>query len=281
MSIIPTLILTALLSATAALADGHELVTRLSDREPATFSEVIARATGSDLVLIGESHDNASHHEMELAVIRALWNKKLPLAIGLEMMQTDSQKQLDDWTEGKIDEQHFRLVFADNWSMDWDMYRDIFIFAREHRVPMVALNIPKEIVSKVAHQGFASLTQEERKDLPQGTSCDLNNPNTQVLIKTFRSVPSHREGGKMFTYFCEAQTLRNSGMALNIARYHGKHPGIKMVSLTGIWHAVKNAIPDQLDRHGSKLGCLIILPEIPEAPAGTFEADSADYLIGL
>jgi uncharacterized iron-regulated protein len=280
MSTIAALTLTLVLTASAALADAHEVITRISDGKTVAFSEVMARASGSDLVLIGESHDNKSHHEMELAVIRALWDRKLPLAIGLEMMQTDTQRQLDDWTEGRIDERQFRQVFTTNWS-DYDMYRDILLFAREHRVPMIALNVPREIVSKVAHHGFASLTPQEKQGLPEGTSCDINNPSTQLLLKTFRGIPSHRGAGQMFTNFCEAQTLRNSGMALNIARYHGRHPDTKIVGLTGIWHAVRNAIPEQLDRSGSKLGCLVLLPEIPEAPAGTFEADSADYLIGL
>ncbi|HJV35765.1 ChaN family lipoprotein [Geomonas sp.] len=280
MSMIPQLMLPLLLAATAALADAHQVITRTSDGRTIDLPELTAQATGSDLVLIGESHDIKSHHEMELAVIRALWDRKLPLAIGLEMMQTDTQQQLDDWTEGRIEESQLRQVFTANWS-DYEMYRDIFLFAREHRIPMIAMNVPREIVSKVAHHGFASLTTEEKQGLPKGTSCDINNPNTRVLLKTFRRIASHRAAGQMFTNFCEAQTLRNSGMALNIARYHGKHPDRKIVGLTGIWHAVRNAIPEQLSRNGSKLDCLVILLETPEAPAGTFEADSADYLIDM
>jgi uncharacterized iron-regulated protein len=239
-----------------------------------------ADAENSDLILIGEAHDDKKHHEMQLAIIRSLWAKKLPLAIGLEMMQADSQQQLDDWTEGRMTEQGFQAVFAGNWS-DWPMYRDIFIFARDNHIPMVALNVPKEIVKKVSHRGYASLTPEEKKDLPQGTSCDLNNPHTAFLKKSFKEVFKHVTNGKIFTYFCEAQTLRNSGMAMNIVRFVKKHPGRKIVALTGIWHAVKNAVPEQLERNGSKLACTVILPEIPELSTGNAAASEVDYMIGL
>lgn len=257
----------------------HELITRVSDQQNVSLSQMVAAAGSGDLVLIGESHDNKSHHEMQLAVIRSMWAKKLPLAIGLEMMQSDSQAQLDDWIEGRIDENAFRSVFATNWS-GWEMYREIFIFARENHIPMVALNVPRDIVKKVAHYGFASLSADEKKGLPQGTTCDINNPHTAFLKKTFQEMFKHFEGDKTFTHFCEAQTLRNSGMALNIERYSSKHPGTKVVVLTGIWHAIKNAIPEHLGRNGSKLACTVILPEVPEISAGSV-AKEADYLVDL
>lgn len=46
------------------------------------------------MILVGETHDNLLHHELQLDVIRDLWQKKKPLAIGLEMVQTESQRLL-------------------------------------------------------------------------------------------------------------------------------------------------------------------------------------------
>jgi len=257
------------------------VITRMRDRENVGLSQLTADAEHSDLILIGEAHDNQKHHEMQLALIRSLWAKKIPLAIGLEMFQADSQGLLDDWTEGRMSEQSFQTVYARNWSLEWPLYRDIFLFARDNHIPMVALNIPKELVTKVSRQGYASLTPEEKKDLPQGTSCDLNNPHTAFLRSSFKEVFKHVTNGRIFDYFCEAQTLRNSGMAMNIARYAKKHPGIKIVALAGIWHAAKNAIPEQLQRNGSKQTYTVILPEIPELNSKNATTEVADYMIGL
>jgi uncharacterized iron-regulated protein len=282
MSSIRRLTLSLILSlALAGAAFGHEVITRTSDGRTVSLTQLVSETGKSDLILVGESHDKRTHHELQLSLIRSLWEKKVPLAIGLEMFQSDNQQALDDWTEGRSNEDVFMLAFAQNWSLDWPLYRDIFLFAREKRIPMVALNVPAGIVRKVSHSGFDSLTPEERKNLPTSASCDLTAPHTVFLKKAFQDVPNHMSNQKVFTYFCEAQTLRNSGMAWNIDRYSRKHPGTKIVGLTGIWHAIKKAIPEQLERNGSKVACTVILPEIPDLTLTDTGTPQADYLVDL
>ncbi|MBK5275198.1 MAG: ChaN family lipoprotein [Desulfuromonadales bacterium] len=257
-----------------AFTDG--VITRMNDRQTVSFSQMMADTEGSNVIFVAESHDNKKHHELELDVIRSLRAKKIPLAIGLEMFQSDNQKQLDDWIEGRVTEQGFKAVFARNWSYDWSLYRDIFIFARDNHISMVALNIPKEIVFKVARQGFASLTPEERKNLPSGVTCDINKPQTEFLKKTFQNVFKHEAKGNVFNNFCEAQAVRNNGMAMTIANDQKSHPGRKLVALAGIWHAVKHGIPERLTDNSFK----VILPEIYELNAQNATPAQADYLIG-
>lgn len=273
-----TLALVLGLTATACAAG---TITRISDGKNVTLPQLIAAAERSDLILVGEAHDSQAHHDMELSIIRSLLAKKLPFTIGLEMIESESQPALDDWVSGKLSTADFKTIYAKNWSLDWNLYRDIFLFARDNRIPMAGLNISKVLVAKVSRQGYAALNAEERKNLPQGTSCDLNNPHTVFLKNAFQEVFKHVTNGRIFTYFCEAQTLRNSGMALNTARYLGKHPGQKMVVLAGIWHAVKNAIPEQLERNGSKLTNTVILPVLPELDTDNATPDLVDYLVAL
>ncbi|HBA88081.1 MAG TPA: hypothetical protein DCZ75_08885 [Geobacter sp.] len=253
---------------------------RMSDRQNVNFSQLASDAERADVVLIGEVHDNKAHHDLQAAVIRSLLAKKIPIAIGFETMQAESQKQLDDWTQGRVSEEDFKKVFAANWTYDWNLYRDIFILARDNRIPLIALNLPKEIVKKVSRKGYQSLSEQERKNLPKGTTCDLNNPHTEFLKKSFKELFQNVASGRIFSYFCEAQTLRNSGMASNIKEYTLKHPERKFIALAGIWHAVKNAIPEQLERNGSKLTSLVILPEIAELRRENATAAEADYMVG-
>ena len=255
-----------------------EVVTRMSDRKSVSFSQMITEAEGSDIVFVAETHDDKKSHELQLDVIRSLRAKKAPLAIGLEMFQADSQKALDDWIEGKITEQDFKAVYAKNWSYDWSLYRDIFVFARDNRIPMLALNVRKRIVSKVARQGFASLTPEEMKDLPLAVTCDLNKPQTESLKSTFQAVFKHEANGKMFANFCAAQAVRNSGMAMAIANDQQRHPGRKIVVLAGTWHAVKHGVPESLASFSS-LAFKVILAAIPELGLKDTTAAIADYMI--
>jgi len=256
-------------------------ITRLADKQTVTMQQLTAQTEAADLVLVGEVHDNPAVHDLQLSVIHYLNAKKHPLAIGLEVMQSDSQQQLDDWTNGKLSEEDFRVMFAKNWSYDWRLYRDIFIFAKDNKIPMIGLNVPKELAKKVSRQGCKALTDEEKNKLPQGSNCDLNNPHTEFLKQSFQALFKNVTNGRVFEYFCEAQTLRNSGMASHIAQYAKKNPKTKIVVLAGIWHAVKNAIPEQLARNGGKMTSMVIMPEIPELSGGKASVEVIDYLVKL
>ncbi|GFO62911.1 ChaN family lipoprotein [Geomonas paludis] len=274
------LLIAVLISVCCSQAQGHTVVTRLSDGQTISLPQLAAAAGASQVTLIGESHEESYHHELQLDLLRLLDAGKRPLAIGLEMMQSDSQQALDDWVAGNLGEPEMQQVFERNWT-DWQMYRDIFLFARDKHIPMVALNVPLAIVRKVSRDGFAALTPEERKGLPAGTSCDLANPQVAFLKKTFRMAPHHQQNGRKFDFFCEAQTVRNSGMALNIIRYREKEPGRTLVVLTGVWHAVKYAIPDQLQRLGSGVASVVILPQTPYLNSSNSTTSEADYLVEL
>jgi uncharacterized iron-regulated protein len=268
----------AIILALVVEAQAYRGITRMGDRQHVSLAQLTAVAGSSDLILIGEAHTNKAHHDIQLEMIRTFAGR-LRLAIGLEMMQADNQQQLDDWTRGSLSEQAMQAVFVKNWTEDWQLYRDIFIFARDNHIPMIALNVPMAIVKKVSQQGFASLTPEERQDLPEGTSCDLSNPQIMLLKKSFEEVGSHAGNGKVFSNFCEAQTVRNSGMAIHLARYLKSHPKRKVVVLTGLLHAVKYAIPDQLERNGSKLTYTVILPETPAFTRDSTSFQEVDYLV--
>lgn len=268
--------LTILLLALASVASAHTIITRMSDRQSVSMSELVAAAGKTDLVLMGEVHTNKEHHDLQLDLLRSLNHGKPRLAIGLEMVPSTKQHQLNQWSAGKLSEHAMRTLFEENWT-DWELYRDIFLFARENRIPMVALDVPVEIVRKVSQAGFQSLTPQERSYLPAGTSCDLRNPQIALLRKAF----AQHFQEKVFNYFCEAQTVRNSGMAINLARYLKEQPGHRVVVLTGVWHAVKYAIPDQLARSGSRLSFTVILPETPELNAESAGFAEADYLYDM
>jgi len=251
---------------------------KLSDKQGVEFLQLVTATEGSDVIFIGETHDEKKHHENQLEIIRALYARNVPVAIGLEMFTSENQQQLDDWTEGKLNEQDFRLIYSKNWSYDWSLYRDIFIFARDNHIPIIALNIPKQIIFKVAAKGSSALKDDDKKELPSHISWTLNVPQTEYLRAIFTQVFGNQPRGKSFSYFCEAQALRNSGMAWNIAKYTKKHPKKKIVVLTGTWHAVKSGIPEQLEQYDS-LRYKVILPELPEFNSENATSKEADYLM--
>ena len=255
-----------------AFCEAQQII-RMSDRQGVSLAQMMDDIKGSKVILVGETHHEKNHHELQLDVIRALHEKGIPLAIGLEMFPSESQRKLDRWNEGKIIEPSFKWVYSQYWSEEWLLYRDIFVYARDNHIPLIALNTPRQTMRKVMEQGFASLEPAEKKDLPPDVTCVLDTAYTGFLKKVYSE---HIKNEKSFTYFCEAQTLYNNGMAWNIAKYLKTNPTRTIVTLAGVWHVVKNGIPQQLE-HYLDVSYKVIIPELPGFSYENASSRDADY----
>lgn len=254
---------------------GAAQFSRISDKKGVELPEVVTDLQRADIIFIGEIHYNKLHHKTQLDILRTLHAKKTSFAIGLEMFIPEDQQKLDEWIQGKLDEEGFLPVYARNWSYEWQLYRDLFIFARDNRIPMIALNTPKQVISQLMSKGPSSLKQSE---VPPKTSWKLNESQADYMKIISHQVLGESPPEKYVARLSEAQALRNSGMAWNIASYRGKHPNDKIVVLAGTWHAVKNGVPELLPLYG-KLTCKVILPELAEFNLDNATTKEADYLI--
>lgn len=247
----------------------------VGDGKGADLAEVVKNVERADVIFIGEIHYNQQHHTAQLDIIRSLHAKKLPVAIGLEMFAPEDQQRLDDWTGGKLDEESFLPIYARNWSYGWHLYRDLFIFARDNHIPLIALNIPKPVISKVMAQGPSALQESE---VPPKISWTLNEPQADYMRTIAGQVFGGSPPAKYLTRLSEAQALRNSGMAWNIARYKQKHAADRVVVLAGIWHAVKHGVPELLSKYGT-YSYKVIVPELAEFNLENATLGEADYLM--
>jgi uncharacterized iron-regulated protein len=247
---------------------------RVSDRAVVSLPEIVADLKKARLVFVGELHDQELHHQAQLEVIRFLYDSGVPVAVGLEMFRRDSQAQLDRWVDGEIDEKGFQKIYVDNWGLPWNLYRDIFVFARDHKIPMVGLNVPGDITRQIAREGFASLTPGQLGDMP-AVSCAVDDAYAAFIR---RSLGMHAHGDMTFTRFCEAQLFWDTAMAWNALHFLKEHPGSTVVVLAGSGHAWKRGIPAQVAARSS-LPFRVILPEIPgRLDRETVCLDDTDYL---
>jgi uncharacterized iron-regulated protein len=239
-----------------------------------TLDKMIVDLSGAQVVFIGETHDQVSHHAAQLQVIRELHEAGIPVSVGLEMFRQDGQVNLDRWVAGDMDEDSFKEVYVRHWG-DWHLYRDIFIYARDNRIPLVGLNIPRQLVNQVARRGFDSLSAEQRKDLPLAY-CNISPRYREFMTRTLQGHPLE---GTAFEYFCEAQILWDASMALILEEYLRENPQRTVVVLAGNGHAWKHGIPEQLLRSG-EYRIRVLLPEIPgRVDRSTTSLDEADYLL--
>ncbi len=250
-------------------------VLRVSDGRVISFEEMIDDLKKADIVFVGEVHDSERDHQAEFDIISALHERDVPIGIGLEMFRAESQRSLDEWNSGKLDEAGFIRVYYDNWRIPWPFYGDILQYAKQHAIPMVGLNVPDAISKKVATKGFSALTHDERAQLPPGISCNVDERYMDFIRRVYES---HAAGKDSFVHFCEAQMLWDKSMAWHLEHYMKKHPGRKMVVLSGIGHSWKRGIPDQI-RQSSSYTFKVVLPAVPNgAKRSSITTADADYI---
>lgn len=271
----------ALLLATVVVATGDDgirarPVVRISNNQVIGFDRMVDELRGARLIFVGEVHDNHEHHLAQLAVIQALHDSGAKLAIGLEMFNADAQGDLDAWLSGKVDVDSFIKRYNLQWNMPWPLYRDIFIYARDEHIPLIGLNMPREIIRKVALEGFAALTREELKRLPPGITCSVSPAYMAFVRKAYRM--GHAGNDKSFAHFCEAQMLWNKSLGRNLQGFMAQNPDKVVVVLTGLGHAMKMGTPDEVSRD-TGFSYKVLLPDLPGLERQSVTGEDADYLL--
>lgn len=261
-------------AAPAAPADGLS-VYDLRDSRRVALADLVPELLKRRIVIVGEQHTDESHHRAQLRVIQALQEAGAKVAVGLEMFRQDSQGALDRWTAGDIRPREFEAIYSDNWNYPWPAYRPIFEYARAQKIPMIGLNVAREITRQVARQGFQSLSEEQRGQLSD-VACNID----EEYMRYVRSVyGAHAHGDMNFTFFCEAQMVWDSAMAVHALRYLTSHPDATVVILTGVGHAQKGAVPRQI-RLRSPVPVAVFLPEVPGSiDPKTVDLQDADFLL--
>lgn len=228
---------------------------RVSDGVEIDSKELVEKLKSTRAIFVGEYHDERSSHDAELKLIKALREAKVDFAVGLEMFMAENQSNLDAWISGRVSEAGFRHIYSDNWRVPWDQYRKIFMYAKDHKVPLVGLNVSKKIVHQVFKSGIKSLSEDQLKDLP-GISCDVH-PNYAALIK--KSMKHHKMEGADYQNYCEAQMVWDITMAMNAVKYMQANPEKLLVVIAGGGHSWKHGIPAQVARL-SNLPYLVVIP---------------------
>lgn len=242
-------------------------------RKLASLEQILPQLADRRVVFVGESHDQYSHHLVQLAIIRALHREHKDLAIGVEFFQQPFQEHLDAYVAGTIDEAEMlrRTEYMERWGYDYRLYRPILQYAREYRIPLVALNVPRELTKRVAEQGIAALSEEERARLPE---IDRGNERYRERLRALYESHPAREGGN-FETFLEAQLLWDEGMAQQAAKYLADHPKRRMVILAGTGHlAYRDGVPRRLERR-MPLSTAIVL----NGPQENLTLDVADFIL--
>jgi len=256
-----------------------------------TPAELAARLSHVTLLLAGEEHTNMEAHRVQLRVIDALVKAGRRVAIGLEMYPYTEQKYLDQWRDNLFTEEGFVRIsrWYENWGYHWLYYRDIFELARQHRLPMFAVNTPREVVSAVRKKGLASLTPEEAAHIPK--EIDVDNPDHMTFFKTTfegQEGPVHGAGmgEEMWKNMLSAQATWDATMGYNAVQALRTidDPKAIMVVLVGSGHVAYGLGIERQARKWFDGGIATLIPVAATdsgSPVKSVQASYANFVWGI
>lgn len=243
-----------------------------------TFDGIIEKLQDRQVVYLGESHTRYEDHLLQLRVIRAMYHQNPNLAIGMEMFSRSAQESLDKYVlDQTIGEEDFlrQSHYMVKWGYDYRFYQPIINFARLNRIPIVALNQDKALVSKVYKgAGLEGLDEKELETIP--SDFDISMPDyRQRISSVFRMHNGHNNREEQLNKFLQAQALWDETMAESIALYLSANPSRRMAVIAGRGHVNKqNAIPPRVARRIEVKQAVVLNVEQREV-----DAETADYLV--
>jgi len=222
------------------------------------FSDIIDDIKDKKVVYVGEQHDDYGHHRVQLEVIRSLYDRGVKISVGMEMFQRPFQPVIDSYMKGEISEREFLKdsEYFDRWSYNYGFYRPIIQFCKENFIPLVALNMKKEISRKVAKVGIDGLSPEEKELLPD----EIDRSNSIYEARLNEIYAMHARGAvDGFNNFFSSQLIWDETMSETAYKFLKDNPERHMVVLAGVGHIMYgDGIPDRVARRGGWDQSLII-----------------------
>lgn len=251
--------------------------------------DLAARLRDTRLLLIGEFHTSAEFHRVQLRVLRALHDSGRNVLIGLEMFPYTEQRSLDQWRDGLLTEAGFVTLarWYEFWGYHWNYYREIFLYARDNRIPMYAVNTPRAVVTAVRQKGIEGLSEADRQRIPPHV--DTGSPDHLLFFQSAFDDDSSMHGHmpeSMLKSMEAAQATWDASMAYNsVNALKAAPPGSIMVVLVGSGHVAYGVGIEHQARQwfDGKITALIPVPVEDEdgKPVKSVKASYANFVWGV
>lgn len=196
-----------------------------------SYKKLLKAARNADIVFFGEEHDNPVAHWFELELTKDLYKTAgKNLILGAEMMETDNQKQVNEYLKDSINYKKFKKE-ARLWPNFKTDYKPLMDFAKKHHLHFIATNVPRRYASKVYHGGFKAIDTLPYKDKQWIAPLPIQyDPQLSQYQKMLNMMKGH--GGENLP---KAQALKDATMAYNILKNFKK--GNLFLHFNGSFHS--------------------------------------------
>jgi len=225
----------------------------------------IGKLAQRQVVLLGETHDSFEDHRWQLQTLAALHARRPDMVLGLEMFPRRVQGVLDRWVRGELSEAQFLKdsEWDKVWKYDPNLYLPIFHFARMNRVPMVALNVDRQLTARVREKGWDAVPVELREDVSK--PAPASRPYLEELAQVFQAHAAMKSGADDtektsdtfdfddpdFRHFVEGQLTWDRAMAEALHNAAVRPSAPLVVGIMGAGHVLhRYGVPHQLEDLG-------------------------------
>jgi len=230
------------------------------------------------VVYVGETHTRLEDHQIQERILKGLHDRRPSLVVALEMFPREAQPLLDRFSKGELPEEEFlrQVNWEEIWGYPFRLYRPMVLFAREKGLPLIGLNAPREVVNKIARQGLAGLSPEERSRVADTFQYDQQGDREYVLKEYER----HVKGSiKDFESFYEAQLAWEETMAETLVQaLKGLPETTRVVVLIGNGHIWEGRGVPQNARRRLAHRSRTIIPLPVDYSLRRLEPGPADYI---
>jgi uncharacterized iron-regulated protein len=222
-----------------------------------TVEDVVARADGAMVVILGEVHDNPAHHVVQAGVIEVL----SPRAVVFEMLSAEDAALVTAELADDPEALSAALAWSDSGWPDFSIYYPVL--AQAARVPVYGAEVPREEARGAFAEGAAAVFPGDAARFGLDRPLD---PAEQALRETEQQ-EAHCNAlpEDILPGFVEAQRLRDAALAEAALAALEAH-GAPVVVITGNGHARTDwGVPALL---------ALAAPEVTVFALGQFEADT-------
>ena len=252
----------------------------LANGEPLDQRFAIARLARCRVVCLGETHDRADIHRWQLHVSAGLLAAHGNIALGFEMFPRRVQPVLDRWVDGKLSVEEFleQSEWHDVWRFNPALYLPLFHFCHAFKVPMLALNCERPLVTRIGKEGWDAVPEAERDGLTPARPAtpayrrylfDITGGGVRERQATAPDDPS-------FDRFVRAQQVWDRAFACNMLPALRQPAPPLLIGIIGRGHLEhRHGTPYQLADLGIS-DVAVALPHDLTAPLPSFPTDLGD-----
>jgi uncharacterized iron-regulated protein len=203
-----------------------------------TLDRILKAAGDSDVVFLGEQHDDAVAHFLQAEIFRQVTAnsaKSKKVALSLEMFERDMQTVLDEYLKGLITEKKF-TDDSRPWGNYKTDYRPLVEFAKEKQLAVIAANAPRRYVNMVSRGGRNSLNQLSPLAKTWFAPLPFAKASTAYAAKFNALMGGSPESNMGLNNILDSQSLWDATMAYSIAEFLQKEKTSLVVHLNGSFH---------------------------------------------